>query len=103
MNTKIETQTITKESSVNERDTPAVLAYRVGTLEISFKEEMGKLSSKLDTLNTTYAHKEDLLELSIRVTKIENKDGIKNTLLWVGLVASAIINIVMVAKIFGAL
>jgi hypothetical protein len=101
MNTKIQTQTITKESSMSERDTPAVLAYRVGELETSVKEGMKGLSDKLDILTQSFATKEDHLELVARVTKLENKENLKSTFLWVGLVASAIINIVGAAKMFG--
>lgn len=95
--------TITKELPVSERDTPAVLAYRVGQLETSVKEGVGQLNGKLDTLLATFAEKDDLLALEKRVVRLESRDGIKQILLWVGLVSSAIINIVLVAKTFGAI
>jgi hypothetical protein len=99
----IQQTTITKELPMTDKDSPGVLAYRVGELEISVKEGVGQLNGKLDTLLATFAQKEDLLDLEKRVVKLETKDGFKNTLLWVGLVSSAIINIVFLAKTFGAL
>lgn len=39
-------------------------------------------------------------ELDERVTALETKNTLKNTLLWVGLVASAIINIVVIYQLF---
>lgn len=63
-------------------------------------EEITKLGEKIDDFTHSAASKEDHIKLEARVTALEKKDTIKQTLLWVGLVASAIINIVMVYKTF---
>ena len=51
------------------------------------KDIMAELPNGFATIQSQSA-------LEARVAKLESKDNIKNTLLWVGLVASAIINIV---------
>lgn len=86
---------------MSERDSPAVLAYRVGTLEISVKEGLKELGGKLDSLTATFATQQAHNELKARVAKLETRNNVKNTLLWVGLVASAIINIIGAAHLFG--
>lgn len=97
----LQTTTVTKELPTNERDSPAVLAYRVGQLETSVKEGVASLNGKLDSLLATFAEKDDLLALEKRVVRLEGRETLKNTLLWVGLVASAIINIILVYNTFG--
>lgn len=94
------TTTTTTEPTA-ERDSPAVLAYRVGELEKAVTHGLETLSNKLDSLNNQFTPIKDYADVEIRVTKLENKNDLKQTLLWVGLVASVIINIVMVAKLFG--
>lgn len=96
----ITTTTITEPTP--EKDTPAVLAYRVGQLEKAVTDGLATLGQKIDDLRQQFTPLSDHIELKDRVSKIESKNGLKQTLLWVGLVASAIINIVMVAKLFGA-
>lgn len=58
------------------------------------------INKKLDSMSETYATKEDHDELKVRVVALESKNTLKNTILWVGLVASAIINIVVIYQLF---
>lgn len=90
-------------NQIPEQDSPAVLAYRVGQLEITTKTGFETVTTELKALGSSFATIEDHNDLKKRVTKLESRDGIKQTLLWVGLVASAIINIVTTAKIFSVL
>ena len=63
-------------------------------------DQLDKMSNKLNELTTNFAEKEEVAKLEIRVEKLEGKNGFKQTLLWVGLVASAIINIIALYNIF---
>ena len=53
------------------------------------------------TLVTTKADQKDVDNNTIRIKSLEKFNGFKSTLLWVGLVASAIINIVFIYNLFG--
>lgn len=65
------------------------LAKSVGDLDASVKEQ----SKHYATTATTDDHEK-------RIQKLETKNIVKDTLLWVGLVASAIINIILVYNTF---
>lgn len=58
------------------------------------KADIHELKVIVQDLPNGFAQIKDLSALESRVVKLENRENIKNTLLWVGLVASAIINIV---------
>lgn len=58
------------------------------------------INKKLEVMTDVYASKEDLEEVKVRVLALETKNNFKSTLLWVGLVASAIINIVVIYQLF---
>lgn len=99
----VTTTTTTKASPIAERDTPAVLAYRVGQLETAVTNGLHDFGEKLEALVNQFTPLKDHLTLEKRVTKLESNSGIQETIKWVVLVASVIINIVTVAKIVGAL
>lgn len=63
-------------------------------------EQLQAMSDKLNELTNSFAEKEEMAKLEVRVEKLESKNGLKQTLLWVGLVASAIINIVVIYQLF---
>lgn len=58
------------------------------------------VNKKLDTAASNFVDKSEASALEKRVTTLEKRNDLKNTLLWVGLVASAIINIVVIYQLF---
>lgn len=58
------------------------------------KVDVKEVKTIIQDLPNGFATKDDLAAFDKRIVKLENKENIKNTLLWVGLVASAIINII---------
>lgn len=66
------------------------------------REDISELKELIKEMPNTFATKSEVTDLRLRVIKLEAKNGIKTTLLWVGLVASAIINIVGAANVFGS-
>jgi hypothetical protein len=64
------------------------------------REDISELKKLLETMPGAFATKDDLAGLTARVIILEKRNGAKNTLLWVGLVASAIINIVVIYQLF---
>lgn len=57
-------------------------------------QDISELKHLMEEMPKGFTPLTDHSELKDRVAKLENRQDIKNTLLWVGLVASAIINIV---------
>lgn len=64
------------------------------------RQDITEMKKILETLPSAYVTKESHAELEVRVAALETKNTLKNTLLWVGLVASAIINIVVIYQLF---
>jgi len=66
--------------------------------------DIQSLKYSVEEAAKNYATKEDVAELKTnhdsRITKLETKQTLKTTILWVGLVASAIINIVVIYQLF---
>lgn len=60
------TTTVTKEVAVDEHDSPAVLAYRVGRLEITQAERFNSLEAKLDNITTGFVTTAQLLAAQTR-------------------------------------
>jgi hypothetical protein len=85
---------VTKNPPTTIREIGIHLAYQSTTLK--------EIQETLKVLPNGFATKEELLKVEKRVNVLEKKQTLKNTLLWVGLVASAIINIVMVYETFGS-
>lgn len=118
------TKTIIKETEeVSERDNPAVLAYRVGQLEIGqgkgfaeVKQQNNDLLNKMDALANNFASKSDLEALEKQATT-EHKNlwkeieavrtevrGVKRWLNWgtktvLGAVLIAILSLVMLTNV----
>lgn len=64
------------------------------------RDDIAQLKKIMETLPSGFVTKDDHMALDRRVVKLEGKDNLKNTLLWVGLVASAIINVVVIYQLF---
>ena len=64
------------------------------------RADVNELKEVVERAANNFATKDELGRLEVRVGLLENRNGIKNTLLWVGLVASAIINIVVIYQLF---
>ncbi len=64
------------------------------------RNDISELKKIMETMPNGFATKDELMQLDKRVVTLESKNNLKNTLLWVGLVASAIINIVVVYQLF---
>ncbi len=64
------------------------------------RNDISQLKKIMETLPSGFASKDDLVNIDKRVLKLETKDGVKSTLLWVVLVASVIFNIIGVYKLF---
>lgn len=115
---------MTEDSSITGAS-PDAVAWRLTNVETevkSLKEELktstDTIHTKLDNIASGFAtHKDienaiqqgrkehDLIYLKIQevesdVAVLKTRDGLKQTLLWVGLVASAIINIVVIYQLF---
>lgn len=63
-------------------------------------QEIMELKEAMKEMPNGFASIKSLSDIEGRVIKLEGRDNIKQTLLWVGLVASAIINIVALYNIF---
>jgi hypothetical protein len=84
-----------------------LLSYRIGKVE----EVIQQVSNKFDLFTSKFAtreyvdskladHLEDITKLDTRLQKQENKSSVKNTLVWVGLVASVLINLFVLYNLF---
>lgn len=92
---------VIKEQMINMKEQYANILISIEKLSVVPMETF--LAAKEAAERDHKAIRDDIAEVGARVTKLEDAKNLKNTLLWVGLVASAIINIVGAAKIFGAL
>lgn len=86
---------------------PPTTIEEVGTHLFYMSKQIDELKNSIQELPNGFASKQDIVRidrdvsvLDVRVAKLEDRQNIKNTLLWVGLVASAIINIVTIYRLF---
>lgn len=63
-------------------------------------EGLSTVNKKLDDAASNFVAKDEAVAMEKRIAKLESRNDLKNTLLWVGLVASAIINIVVIYQLF---
>lgn len=56
-----------------------------------------------DSLPVSYPSIKDVQDLSSRIVRLENRNGLKSTITWVALVASVILNIIAVYIAFRGL
>jgi len=79
---------------------PPKTVREVGIVLSFMAKDIKSLTDTVSKFPDGFATKDALAGVDSRVTKLESRNGIKNTLLWVGLVASAIINIVVIYQLF---
>lgn len=84
-------------AEVNKNITDLVVALREANDNKADKADL----EVIRILANTKADQKDVDNNTIRIKSLEKFNGFKSTLLWVGLVASAIINIVLVYNLFG--
>lgn len=65
------------------------------------REDMNELKEMVKQLPNGFASKVDLTALEVRVTKLEKRNDLKNTLQWVALVVTTIISILAAYNIWG--
>jgi hypothetical protein len=80
-------------------ETPTTVK-EIGIHLIYISKKLEELENTLKSQQAIYATKETVADIETRVTILEERNTLKNTLLWVGLVASAIINIVVIYQLF---
>lgn len=92
---------------MNDPKNPPTTIEEIGIHLFYMGQKIIDLDNTLKDNTKNYASKTELEVLSDdldatkrRVSKIETKNIVKDTLLWVGLVASAVINIVFVYNLF---
>lgn len=83
-----------------EHPEPPTTIKEIGIHLVYMSQKIFDLERLIKESQKTYATKEALSLLEGRVTSLENIKNLKNTLLWVGLVASAIINIIVIYQLF---
>ena len=79
---------------------PPKTIEEIGIHLIYMSQELKELKDVVKEMPNGFASIKDLGALATRVTVLENRNNLKNTVLWVGLVASAIINIIALYNIF---
>lgn len=83
---------------------PPKTIEEVGIHLVYMSQKIGELNSTILKQSATHATKEEVDEFKIdvnaRLKVLETKNTIKDTLLWFGLVASAVINIVFIYQLF---
>lgn len=57
------------------------------------KDVVNRIDRKLDELGSSYASTQEVKELTDRVAKLENRRLVKDTVIWLGLVASVLLNL----------
>lgn len=57
------------------------------------KDVVNRIDRKLDELGSSYASKAEMDDLETRVVRLENRRIVKDTVVWVGLVASVVLNL----------
>ncbi len=79
---------------------PPQTVKEVGIHLVYISRELHELKKTIADMPNGFTTLEAHSELKDRVSALENRQGIKQTLLWVGLVASSIINIVALYNLF---
>ncbi|MBV1778666.1 hypothetical protein KRR55_06010 [Paeniglutamicibacter sp. ABSL32-1] len=64
------------------------------------RDDISEMKELIKGFPALFATKVELAALDTRIKNLERRNGIKTTLLWVGLVASAIINIIGAYRLF---
>lgn len=65
----------------------------------NFTDVSTRLETKLDNLTTNFATVKDFTAMSDRVARLEGRSNVKSTIVWVGLVASILVNMFMVYQL----
>lgn len=86
---------------MNNNQEPPSTIKEVGIHIEYMRKDIAELKALMESMPSGFVSKDDFIAHDKRITRLESRDGLKTTLLWVGLVASAIINIVMVYNLFG--
>jgi len=86
---------------MNDHQEPPATIKEVGIHIEYLRKDMAELKALMESIQKGFVSKDDFISHDKRIAKLESFNGLKTTLLWVGLVASAIINIVMVYNLFG--
>jgi hypothetical protein len=86
---------------MNNLEAPPKTIEEVGIHLFYLTRSVSDLDSSVKEQSKHYAPTSVTDDHEKRIGKLETKNVIKDTLLWVGLVASAIINIVLVYQQFG--
>jgi hypothetical protein len=84
---------------MTEDQVPATIK-EVGIYIGFMRADIQELKDLIRVMPNGFATKEELSVLDRRVVKLEDRQNLKGTLLWVGLVASAIINIIALYNVF---
>jgi hypothetical protein len=79
---------------------PPQTVKEVGIHLVYISREIHELKKTIANMPNGFATKDDHIKLERRVVKLEEMKNLKNTLLWVGLAASAIINIIALYNLF---
>lgn len=79
---------------------PPQTLEEIGIHLFYMNQEIMGLKNAMKEMPNGFADVKSVSSLEARVVKLEDKNSIKQTLLWVGLVASAIINIVVIYQLF---
>ena len=88
---------------MNENDiakNPPTTVKELGIHLVYISQKLAGLEKAMHELPNGFASSKDLSSIDVRLAKLENRQGLKNTFLWVGLVASAIINIIAMYELF---
>lgn len=85
---------------MNDHTEAPTTVKEVGIHLIYIGKQIEELKQTIANMNSLFATKSSLSDVETRVTKLEARNNIKSTLLWVGLVASAIINIIALYNLF---
>lgn len=82
------------------RSQPPTTVKEMGIHLGYLRDDIQELKGIVKDQTTIYATNAGVTALEARVSTLEKRSDLKNTLLWVGLVASAIINIVVIYQLF---
>lgn len=85
---------------MNNLEQPPKTIEEVGIHLFYMAKAMKDLHDSVKDSSKHCAQKEVTDDHEMRITKLETKNIIKDTLLWVGLVASTIINIIFIYNLF---
>lgn len=87
-------------NETNLHNEPPKTVKEIGIHLVYMTQSINSLEKKVDDLPNGFASIKSQSVLEARVAVLESKNNIKTTLLWVGLVASAIINIIALYNLF---